>query len=184
KALQTSLHHFISTTNSRGTTKEHLDALRQIVEASSVNFDAYVKDKVFSYMTPEQLVEAYQAGLDIQLHTHSHSMHDFDEELVKKEIEENRRQLSRILGVDINNFRHFCYPSGAHSPELVPVLDKLRIQSSTTTGRALLDKNTNRQFMPRILDGEQMTNLEFEAELCGVLDLMRKAKKLLTRNNV
>jgi peptidoglycan/xylan/chitin deacetylase (PgdA/CDA1 family) len=127
-------------------------------------------------MLPEQLKEAYADGLDIQLHTHNHTMHDMSPMAVTKEIKENRHYLSQLLGTPHETFNHFCYPSGCYTSDLEEVMCENGVVSSTTVEQAIAYPDTNRQFLPRILDGEQLTPLELEAELCGVMDLLRSIK--------
>jgi len=163
---------------SHGNTRERLATVFKFAQSVSFDFDRYVHNKVFDYMHPEQLREAYMAGLDVQLHTHNHSMQDMSTEAVAKEIVENRNHLAQILDARPEFFKHFCYPSGSYSLSLVEVLEESGVLSSTTVEQAIAYPETNKQFLPRILDGEQLTPLELEAELCGVMDMLRKFKNL------
>ena len=157
---------------------ERLEKTRELAASLSIDFEYYVAGRVFDYMKPEELAEAYKAGLDIQLHTHTHSMHDFDTDLIVEEIEVNRRQLSKIIGVDPEKLRHFCYPSGVCSKDVEPVFDKTKIISATTTEQSIAFDDDNVFFLPRILDGEHFASIEFEAELCGVMEMLRRVRRL------
>jgi len=166
-------------TNLENSLHERLENVRELADALSIDFDHYVANRIFGYMTPEELAEACKAGLDIQLHTHTHTMHDFSNELLTGEIEENRKQLSLITRIEPHNFKHFCYPSGVWSKDLSHVLAKAGIISATTTEQSIAFAGDDRFFLPRILDGEHLSALEFEAELCGVMELLRKMRRLL-----
>ena len=160
-----------------GDTVERLNNVRIFASSVSFDFDNYLDKKVFNYMLPEQLKEAHSAGLDVQLHTHNHSMHDMSETAFVREIDENRFHLSQTLKTNTESFRHYCYPSGCFSRSLDGVIGGIGILSSTTTEQSIAYPGTNIQFLPRILDGENVSTLEFEAELCGVMDFLRKFRK-------
>jgi len=159
--------------------QERLENVRELAAIWSINFDNYVAGRIYDYMAPGELSEAYKAGLDVQLHTHTHTMCDFKVEHLVGELEENRRQLIRITGAEPERFKHFCYPSGVHARDIGPVLEKAGIVSATTTVQAIAFENDDRFFLPRILDGEHYSKIEFEAELCGVVDLLRRTQRLL-----
>ena len=156
--------------------QERLARVRELADILSIDFDHYVALRIFDYMAPEEMAEACKAGLDVQLHTHTHSMHDFSAELINGEIEENRRVLSRITGAEPGRFKHFCYPSGVHSRDVGPMLEKVGIVSATTTVQAIAFENDDKLFLPRILDGEHYSPIEFEAELCGVMEMLRRVR--------
>jgi peptidoglycan/xylan/chitin deacetylase (PgdA/CDA1 family) len=152
---------------------ERLAAARASAEAAGLPVERYLADGVFDYMLPEQLAEAHAKGLDVQLHTHRHTLHDLSASAIRSEIVDNRRALGEILGRDPDSFRHFCYPSGRTSAEAGTVLRAERVASSTTTVQGIARRGMDLQYLPRIQDGEQVTPIEFEAELCGMMDLLR-----------
>lgn len=169
---------FKEAVNMENSLQIRLENVRKLAASLSIDFEHYVTGRVFSYMEPEQLAEACRAGLDVQLHTHTHSMHDFNAGLIINEIEENRRQLSQITGIAPEKLKHFCYPSGVHSRENDPVLAKAGIVSATTTEQSIASKSEDRYFLPRILDGEHLSPIEFEAELCGVMEMLRRVRRV------
>jgi hypothetical protein len=59
------------------------------------------------------------------------------------------------------------------------VFEKLGIKSATTCEPGLVDQHTNPFFMPRFLDGENIDQIVFEAELCGVGHFLRKIKSTI-----
>jgi peptidoglycan/xylan/chitin deacetylase (PgdA/CDA1 family) len=150
-----------------------LRGLQQLLKLSSVDFTPYEKARVFHYMTAEELRQASDDGFDVELHTHTHDLHGFDPRLVEQEIETNRAILSRLTGRPAESFRHFCYPSGRYAASARPVLQRLGILSATVLDSRLAMPSDDPLFLPRILDGEHMTELEFEAALYGVPDLLR-----------
>lgn len=72
-----------------------------------------------------------------------------------------------------------AYPSGKCDPALKGVLRTAGVQSASTVRRALARPADDPHFLPRFLDSERISEIEFEAELAGVLDLL-----LLRRRDV
>lgn len=130
----------------------------------------------FDLMRAGEVRDAEAQGFDIQLHTHRHRQYGFDAERVAGEIAENRRLLADITGRAPQDFTHFCYPSGNWSDSLFPVLQKLGIESATTTDSGLNARDAEPLALRRILDGESLTDLDFEARLCGFWDLVEAIK--------
>jgi peptidoglycan/xylan/chitin deacetylase (PgdA/CDA1 family) len=132
-------------------------------------------------LTSEELHEANEAGFNIELHSHTHNLHGFEPRLVEQEIETNRAVLSNIVGRPAESFRHFCYPSGVYAASVRPVLQRLGILSATVLDSRLVSPGDDPLFLPRILDGEHLSPLEFEAVVCGVPDLTRAAVRAIRR---
>ena len=155
--------------------------LQELLRLLRVDFTPYEKARVFDYMTTDELREASEAGFNIELHSHTHNLHGFEPRLVEQEIETNRAVLSNVTGRTAESFRHFCYPSGVYAGSVRPVLQRLGILSATVLDSRLASSSDDPLFLPRILDGDHLTELEFEAALCGVPDLMRAAGRTVRR---
>lgn len=155
-----------------------LDQARTLGTSLGLDVDRYVENRVFDYMTPEDLAAAATDGLDVQLHTHSHTLGDFSVEAITAQIARNRAVLSGILGTEPARLRHFCYPSGVHDRAAGPILAELGIASATTTEAGIAYPGMDRFFLPRLLDGENLSLLEFEAELAGIGDLLRRLRTI------
>lgn len=149
-------------------------ACERFAAAIGVDIEALVEARAFSYMTPSELAAMYGEGyVDVQLHTHNHTMHDLGHAAIAREVETNAEVLAGILGTPASRFRHFCYPSGVTSPAAEIALERLGIASSTTTSSGLAYPGTRMQAVPRFLDGENVFQVEFEAEMSGFMDLVR-----------
>lgn len=158
--------------------QDRLDAMRRFAGLAPVDATPYLTRRVFEYMAPEELQHAAAHGLDVQLHTHNHTLADMSRPAVMAEIVANRAALASMLP-DHGPKRHFCYPSGRCSAEAASVLSELDVVSATTTEQGIAWPGTNPWLLPRLLDGEQVTALEFEAELSGFADLLRAARRRL-----
>jgi len=160
-----------------------LDSARAFCQAVGLDPDRYERLRVFAYMTPEELRAARAAGLSIELHTHRHTLGDMSDATVADEIAANRAALARLLAAQPSAFRHFCYPSGVTSAEAATALDALGLASSTTTVNGLAFQGAPMQLLPRFLDGEQVSMIEFEAELSGFMHLVREALGFMRRRS-
>lgn len=157
------------------------DALAALARSLGIDLGRYMQTRAFSYMSPAELKQAAAAGLSIELHTHNHSLHNFEPERITEEIETNRTVLGEILDRNQRSFTHFCYPSGATAPGVQNALERLGIRSATTLVAGLAAPADDLLLLPRIIDGDERTALEFEAELCGVSALLRTVRQWLNR---
>jgi hypothetical protein len=148
--------------------EERLQAALEFARTIGVDTARVLADRVFDYMTPEELALAREQGLSVELHTHSHSLHDFSPTKVAGEIEQNRAALASILGCDPGVFRHFCYPSGHTGAGVGPALAAAGVESATTLDSGMVGDAADPLLLPRLTDGEHLTEIEFEAELCGM----------------
>jgi peptidoglycan/xylan/chitin deacetylase (PgdA/CDA1 family) len=155
--------------------RDRQSVLRKIAKVLEVDWDPDGNSALFRLMTIDQLAELPGQGMDLQLHTHRHRLPASDPERVKTEINENRAALERIAG---GTFQHFCYPSGEFHPAQFPWLRALGIESATTCLSGLNYPDTERLELRRFLDGENISQVEFEAEISGFLELMRKFRRL------
>ena len=128
-------------------------------------------------MSIDEIRELVTSGVDIQLHTHRHGLSQDDPKLVEKEISDNRRALASVKAP----LQHFCYPSGIYNPRQWPWLKALGIKSATTCKPGLNYSNTPRYELRRFLDSEDISEIVFEAELCGLLELLRRARALFLK---
>ena len=76
----------------------------------------------------------------------------------------NREVLGQLLGMPPAHFRHFCYPSGMVPPDGGEALRSLGIASATTLQTGIAYPGADLLLLPRIIDGDHLSELEFEAE--------------------
>ena len=157
------------------------DALNALAKTVGIDLERYVQTRAFAYMSPAELKRAAAEGLSIELHTHNHTLHNFEPERIVDEIETNRTVLGQVLGREPRSFAHFCYPSGVTTPGVQNTLERLGIRSATTLTAGLATPADDPLLLPRIIDGDQRTALEFEAELCGVSALLRTVRQWLNQ---
>jgi peptidoglycan/xylan/chitin deacetylase (PgdA/CDA1 family) len=140
-----------------------------------VEYPMILASRGLSLMNAEEIRQAAEEGLDIQLHTHRHNLPD-NSELVQREILDNRRCLESLAGKKLH---HLCYPSGIWSQRSWPWLEKLEIETATTCDPGLNYPQTPRLGLRRFLDGENISQIEFEAELSGFSEILRTVRSFL-----
>lgn len=150
--------------------------LAPLAASLGLDYSAFMKGGRFQFLTTTELKELAQRGASIQLHTHTHSLPDDSFASVAQEIQLNRSAITDVTGVVPT---HFCYPSGKHSPRHPAWLAQLGIASATTCDAGFNDSSTSPLLLKRYLDSEATSDIEFEAEIAGVRELLRRLKSLL-----
>ena len=146
---------------------------QRLGEILAVDYEALRRSGKLSLVTPEQVRELADRGIDIQLHTHRHRISLTDAREAQREVDENRAAIKDILPGDRV---HFCFPSGIWDPCQWPWLEAAGVHSATTCRAGLNDRRTPRLGLFRILDGEPVSSIEFEAELWGFLEVLRRLR--------
>jgi peptidoglycan/xylan/chitin deacetylase (PgdA/CDA1 family) len=122
-----------------------------------------------------------QFGIEVGLHTHRHRFPVDDLDACRRELRDNREYLASEVGV---HPRHFCYPSGIHAPVHWAVLEEEGVATATTCQAGLATAAHQRYDLPRFLDGENVSDLAFQAELSGLPDLLRLLLRPRRREDV
>jgi len=136
----------------------------------NIDYAGIIESRILSLMTPEEL-RALDAGqFDVQLHTHRHRLPTDSETECRQEIQENKQMLMEILGI---NKTHLCYPSGIWGEHQWPWLKEEGVESATTCEPGLNTSKTPLLALYRILDQDDLSQIEFEAELFGFSELIR-----------
>lgn len=148
--------------------------LRKLSDALGVNWQAAEQERIFTFMTPEEVAATAEEGVDIQLHTHRHFVPKTGSADITREIADNRTSLKSMAN---GPFDHFCYPSGVHDQSHYPYLEAAGMKSAVTTDAGLAYASTHAYALPRVLDSEALTPIEFEAELSGFLELIRRVRR-------
>jgi peptidoglycan/xylan/chitin deacetylase (PgdA/CDA1 family) len=143
------------------------DLAARLAELLDISYDEIVAERMFHLMNRSEQTELAAAGVDFQLHTHRHRT-PIDQELFRKEIQDNRRFLHKLGEKAI----HFCYPSGIYRSEFLAWLRMENVVSSTTCDSGLVRKGSNPLLLPRLVDTSFRSEIEFEAWLTGVPSLV------------
>lgn len=162
----------------RGTEEQRNDICRELAELLDVDYRRIEESRSLSLMTAAEIKQLSDLGFDIQLHTHRHRLSTSDKQAAQAEVVDNRMVLERIVG---RSLPHLCYPSGIWSREQWPWLEELGVRSATTCLPGLNYADTPALGLTRFLDSQNISSIEFEAELYGYLELMRTIRTRMTR---
>jgi peptidoglycan/xylan/chitin deacetylase (PgdA/CDA1 family) len=141
-----------------------------------VDYDRLLEHRILHLLKPDEVKQLAAEGVDVQLHTHRHRT-PLDRELFLREIEDNRRNIREMTGVEPE---HFCYPSGVYDPAFLPWLREAGVRSATTCDLGLASTDSNSLLLPRLLDVSSLSPVEFAGWLAGVsaaLPQRREARK-------
>lgn len=152
--------------------KSRQELLSKIANVLNLDYKGMLEKRMFFYAGASDLADLEALGVDLQLHTHRHRFSTCTRQESEEEISENRKFLKEISS---RKKIHFCYPSGQFEDEQLLILRSLGVVSATTCRAGLASRETNPLLLPRILDSEDLSAIEFEAEMSGFKDLARTA---------
>ena len=135
-----------------------------------VDYAEIVRRRMLTIMTPDEVRTLSAAGVDFQLHTHSHNTPS-ESTRFGNEIALNRGVIEAMTG---RRATHFCYPSGAYRPEFLPWLSGADVVSATTCDPWLASVRTHPLLLPRFVDGTGLSAVEFEGWVSGAATLLSK----------
>jgi peptidoglycan/xylan/chitin deacetylase (PgdA/CDA1 family) len=154
--------------------------LAPLAAALGLDIDEVMANGRFRLLEPHEIRTLFDAGIDIQLHTHTHRLPCDSFEAMQPEIEENRKAVKQLIGREQN---HFCFPSGVYDRQHPQWLARLGIASATTCDPGFNGPNESVLLLKRYLDNEYESEIEFEAEVAGVRELARKLRDLFLGNS-
>lgn len=158
------------------------DAARQeflhaLCKELGLDYQTMISERWFHLMSPLEVADAAERGFRFELHTHRHRTRHAGKDCLEAEIAINRALIRLMSG---QTCAHFCYPGGIFSFENRETLRKLNIASATTTRIGLVGGKSWRHALPRLVDGEKVSELEFEAEMSGFIELTRSLRNWLS----
>jgi peptidoglycan/xylan/chitin deacetylase (PgdA/CDA1 family) len=156
---------------------ERAACLRKLAAALGVDYDTIDQSRTFHLMTSAEIRESIDLGMDVQLHTHRHTFPVSDVGALVREVEENRTALEQI---GVRSLTHFCYPSGRYDIETATVaLPSAGVESATTLIAGFNYPDTSVLELRRIADGQQTSDIRFEAEIAGIMEIRRNPRCVL-----
>lgn len=152
------------------TEAERETLLRSLGQCLQVDYEQLKTSRILGLINQQELTKLVALGVDIQLHTHRHEL-PLSSDLADDALTRNKQKVNPLLAKPMV---HFCYPSGDWDPLHWPVLEQHQVLTATTCNPNLVDYNTPCYSLDRILDSARVTQIEFEAELCGFNQLIRQ----------
>lgn len=152
--------------NMTGLEKDELAA--RLARFLKIDYESIKAKRILQLMNTHEIAEVAGSGIDFQLHTHRHRTPQ-DEKLFRREIVDNRTHIHELIGT---NPVHFCYPGGIYHPEFLPWLREQQIASATTCDAGLAASASESLLLPRFVDTQYQSEVEFESWITGVGDLL------------
>lgn len=137
--------------------------LGDIATRLGIDWEKFVRSRLFHLMTPAEVADVARRGIDVQLHTHRHRT-PREESAFRSEVLENRRILEGLAGRPAT---HFCYPSGDVDPVFLPWLRDLEVETATTCVVGMAQSDHDPLLLPRYVDTTSQSEVQFESWLSG-----------------
>jgi peptidoglycan/xylan/chitin deacetylase (PgdA/CDA1 family) len=151
--------------------------LRQLAHHLDLDFDKVIEGERFSLLSSSDIPKLLASAIAVELHTHRHRFPRSDFEAAAQEIDENRDAIERLGG---GFATHFCYPSGEYSPDHPKWLAQLGVVSAATCDAGSNSSDQSPFLLRRYMDRDDVTDIEFEAELSGFADFLRMLRGAVT----
>ena len=151
---------------------------REVCAALDENWEAIESDRRLAFVNKEELQQMMEEGLDIQLHTHGHRFPSDDRDEARREVVLNREYLDALAA---GEYRHFCYPSGQYEVGQIDDLRDLNVVSATTTKGGLNRHDAPVYELRRLIDSDRKSDLEFEARISGMMEIIASMKHALRK---
>lgn len=151
--------------------------LRDVATALGYDWAGIVAMRQFRLMSLAEAANCAERGIDFQLHTHRHRVSHGGSLCIAEELQDNRARLSKVSQ---RAATHFCYPSGNWHRDHFAALQAAGVVSATTTDNGFCSATSEPLALPRILDGDRVSEIEFEAELNGVMEIKRRILRALS----
>lgn len=156
------------------TTRDAMHALmEQLAVAVQVPSEALnLAARRFEYMNETELHALIKQQCSIELHGHIHRYPAGKPDAFVADVTLCRET---IMGMGLPQPHHYCYPSGKYDVRAAQILHGMDVHTATTCLPGLVDKADDKSsyYLPRILDGERVSMLQFQAEMSGFTDLVR-----------
>jgi peptidoglycan/xylan/chitin deacetylase (PgdA/CDA1 family) len=142
-----------------------LEYCRRVTEALAVDFDAMMRRRTWTSLNPEEARHLAEEGFGMQLHSHTHRhVTDIPDELAD-ETRHCRELVEQATGRPATDY---CYPGGFWERRAWGPLREAGVRSATTVRNGPNFPQTPVMALRRFLDGEALTQLEFEFELSNL----------------
>lgn len=144
------------------------DVAARLAHLLQIDFGKIKLKRILQLMSPGEVREIAESGIDVQLHTHRHRTPE-DEALFRRELWDNRNRIQELTSKDAV---HFCYPCGVYRRSFIPWLEKERVISATTCDVGLASRQSENLLLPRFIDNQSRSPIDFESWITGVGDLL------------
>ncbi len=145
---------------------------KALANALNINYEELISKRILNLMNPQEVAELSSAGIDFQLHTHTHNT-PRDHTTYLHELSQNRAKIHEATGTSPT---HFCYPSGIYNSQFVSWLGEENVVTATTCDPGIASPKSKPLLLPRFVDTSGVTPGEFEGWLSGVASIMSRRR--------
>lgn len=154
----------VAAMNQRAEYAERLEFAQQIAKTLGLDWNRLFGDQHWDYMVADEVRQCGQAGFDIQLHSDLHrTTVEMQDDLLEDTVR-CRQQIEAVTGRDA---RDYCYPSGLWTRRCWPLLEQAGVRSAVTCRLGPNFPDTPLLALRRYVDGQSISQLEFEALVSG-----------------
>ncbi|MBV2127707.1 polysaccharide deacetylase family protein [Arsukibacterium indicum] len=152
--------------------------LQELADYFGEDLTKWQQNGKLMFLSAGKVTAMAEQGLAIELHTHRHKFSELNLADAAKELADNQHHITQLTG---KTAQHFCFPRGEYQPQQLNLLAAQQVKTATTTENELVSKNDSLLMLPRLVDNDKVSELEFEAELTGLMTLLRLAASLVKR---
>lgn len=167
-------------TGQKGKNADRNQIIETLAKILDLDMTSLKKSQLFNIMVPRTLSALVEDGVDLQLHTHRHNW-PIEKNAAQEELESNSKYLMEVRP---DRPMHFCYPSGFYTKGQFDYLQGCGIKTAATCKPGFNTGTDNPYELKRFLDGENISQVEFEAEMSGFLELLRRARNKIGRGGI
>ncbi len=143
----------------------------QVADELGFDYGSLLERRLLQIMNPSEVSALAQSGsITFEAHTHRHRSPP-DLNLMRRELNQNNDRIEQMTG---RRPVHFCYPSGIYRREHFPLFEEAGFKSATTCELGLVARNDARYLLPRLLDAETLSALQYEGWLSGAYAVARR----------
>jgi peptidoglycan/xylan/chitin deacetylase (PgdA/CDA1 family) len=146
------------------------EVARQVAGRLGLAYDRYSAMHLLTLLSPEDVAQLANEGVDFQMHSHRHWSPE-DPALLARDLRNNRERIERLTG---RAAEHFCYPSGVYFTRQLATLSQLGIRTATTCDPGLANADIDPLLLPRFVDTNLVTENTFSSWLNGTAALMSR----------
>lgn len=142
-----------------------LEFARRVARALHMDLDELLRSRRWGYVTPAEARELAEAGVSVQLHTHTHPLFLGDVEAYAEEVHRCRELVEAATGRPAADF---CYPGGFWTRQAWPALERNGVRSAVTTHMGPNFARTPKWALRRVADGNSVPQILFELHVSGL----------------
>ncbi|MFO0916586.1 MAG: polysaccharide deacetylase family protein [Pirellulales bacterium] len=154
----------VAAMNQRAEYAERIEFAQRVSTALGIDWQRLFGDQHWDYMVADEVRRCVDAGYDMQLHS---DLHRTTVEMQDELLDDTVRCRQQIEAVTGRTAIDYCYPSGLWTRRCWPMLEQAGVRSAVTCRLGPNFPDTPLLALRRYVDGQSISQLEFEALVSG-----------------